>query len=97
MKNLVSPNPNEREKELKSAKSIKSIKSPSSIRSPSLNQAVLLDLTISGDPSSNKRHQPTYFVPKVHPNNLNDSLLDCEITPKEQSKILDLESIPFDF
>ena len=73
------------------------MKSPNSIRSPSLNQAVLLDLTISGDPSSKKSPHALYFVPKVHGNNPHDSLLDCEITPKEQSKILDLESIPFDF
>lgn len=45
---------------------------------------------------SSKKNSAQYFIPKVHANN-HDSLLDCEITAKEQSRNLDLESIPFDF
>lgn len=75
----------------KSSKSIKSIKSPPSVKSPSLNQAVLLDLSISNERSQNKGITPiSYFIPKTHNMKNNDSLLDCEITPKDQSKVIDL-------
>jgi hypothetical protein len=66
------------------------MRSPNSIKSLALNQAIILDLASDCESSSKKLPPNCYFISKTHNNNFQDSLLGCEITPKSQSKFLEL-------